>query len=100
MARKPFDPNLIKEPDGEQASARTDAGSGKTTRGGAKATASSGPLSVSQVTSMVARAIEAALPSTVHVVGEISTRELGRQHVRLCLVSFLHGSAPPCLATA
>ena len=73
MVREPFNPNLIRGPEDEREPAGKGAGPGRTTAGGgAKATARSGPLSVSQVTSLVARAIEAALPATVHVVGEIS----------------------------
>lgn len=54
MERMPFDPSLIPEPRAE------------------KSAAPNGPLSVSQLTAMVKGAIEAALPRTVHVVGEIS----------------------------
>lgn len=54
MAREPFNPYLIKP-------------SAKEKRRGA-----AGPLTVSQVTSLVADAIAAALPTTMHVVGELS----------------------------
>ena len=39
---------------------------------GRAATGGRGPLTVSQVTGLVKRAIETALPATIHVVGEIS----------------------------
>ena len=54
MARKPFNPDLIRAPREERAAS------------------ASGPITVSQLTAMVKRAIESALPPTVHVVGEIS----------------------------
>ena len=55
MARKPFDPNLIQAPAEARARSVVD-----------------GPLTVSQVTALVKEAIETSLPSTVHVIGEIS----------------------------
>jgi exodeoxyribonuclease VII large subunit len=55
MARRPFDPKRIRKP-------ATD-----TPRAGGR-----GLLTVSQVTAMVAEAIQVALPATVHVTGEIS----------------------------
>jgi exodeoxyribonuclease VII large subunit len=54
MAREPFNPNLIPEP--EVAAPSPDRQ----------------PITVSQVTNMVRRAIESGLPATLHVVGEIS----------------------------
>ena len=54
MAREPFNPDLIPVPAGEPI------GVGR------------GRLTVSQVTSLVKQAIETALPSTLHVVGEMS----------------------------
>ncbi|MGB2985068.1 MAG: exodeoxyribonuclease VII large subunit, partial [Phycisphaerae bacterium] len=54
MTRQPFNPNLIQAPAGERPGA------------------AGGPLTVSQVTALVKQAIESALPSTIHVVGEIS----------------------------
>ncbi|MFQ5461413.1 MAG: exodeoxyribonuclease VII large subunit [Phycisphaerae bacterium] len=54
MARKPFDPSLIKPPpDDRDAPPR-------------------GPLSVSQLTALIKGAIETALPATVHVAGQLS----------------------------
>ena len=55
MAREPFNPDLIPEP----AKQRSDTGP-------------SGPVTVTQLTAMVKRAIESVLPATVHVVGKIS----------------------------
>ncbi len=55
MAREPFNPDLIPEPPKQP----SDAGS-------------SGPVTVTQLTAMVKRAIESVIPATVHVVGEIS----------------------------
>jgi len=54
VAREPFNPDLISAPAAEGA-------------GPAR-----GRLTVSQVTTLVRQAIESALPSTLHVVGEIS----------------------------
>ncbi len=54
MDRLPFDPNLI-------ASQREE-----------RKPAPAGPLTVSQLTGLIRRAIQDALPSTIHVVGEIS----------------------------
>ncbi len=54
MARQPFNPDLVKVPDDEKHRYGTE------------------PISVSQLTAMVKRAIEETLPSTLHVVGEIS----------------------------
>ncbi len=54
MAREPFNPSLIKAPKREAAPAQ------------------SGHITVSAVTAMVKNAIDTALPSTVHVMGEIS----------------------------
>ena len=54
MAREPFNPDLIRTPREERAASAP------------------GPITVSQLTAMVKRAIESALPPTVHVVGEIS----------------------------
>ncbi len=54
MAREPFNPDLISPPAAE---------------GGGPVR---GRLTVSQVTSLVKQAVESALPSTLHVVGEIS----------------------------
>ncbi len=53
MEREPFNPNLIRVPPAEQPQRR-------------------GPLTVSQVTTLVKQAIESELPATIHVVGEIS----------------------------
>ena len=55
MARKSFNPDLIPEP----AKPRSNTGP-------------SVPVTVTQLTAMVKRAIESVLPATVHVVGEIS----------------------------
>jgi len=55
MARKPFNPDLVRAaPDQE-------------TRTSVKS-----PMTVSQVTALVKRALETTFPATVHVVGEIS----------------------------
>lgn len=54
MKREPFNPDLIRVPPEE------------------RIPAASGPITVSQVTSMVMRAIESGLPSTLHVLGEVS----------------------------
>lgn len=65
MARKPFDPNRIKQPSlvprelSDAASAQS------------KSTMKH-PITVTQITTMVKQAIESALPATLHVVGEIS----------------------------
>lgn len=55
MARKPFNPDLIQTPPDQ-----------------AMQTTTKRPLTVSQVTALVKRAIESAIPPTIHVVGEIS----------------------------
>ncbi len=55
MTRPPFDPSRVKVPPEERLPAGRDV-----------------PLSVTQLTQMVKRAIEQHLPPTVHVVGEIS----------------------------
>lgn len=52
--RPPFDPNLVPSPRAEAKNAPK------------------GPLTVSQVTALVQRAIQSAIPRTIHVVGEIS----------------------------
>ena len=54
MSREPFNPNLIQVPPEE------------------RSTGERGPITVSQLTAMVKRALESALPPTVHVIGEIS----------------------------
>lgn len=54
MARVPFNPDLVKPPE-EPVNPRT-----------------RGLLSVAQLTELVKRALESALPATVHVVGELS----------------------------
>ena len=54
MSREPFNPNLINVPPQERLKEP------------------SGPLTVSQVTALVKRAIEDSLPRTLHIVGEIS----------------------------
>ncbi|MHC4698005.1 MAG: exodeoxyribonuclease VII large subunit [Planctomycetota bacterium] len=54
MTREPFNPNLIRVPPEERLKEP------------------GGPLTVSQVTALVKRAIESTLPATLHVVGEIS----------------------------
>ena len=54
MARTPFNPDLVKPPE-EPASPQA-----------------RGVLSVGQLTELVKRALESALPATVHVVGELS----------------------------
>ncbi|MBI4716966.1 MAG: exodeoxyribonuclease VII large subunit [Planctomycetes bacterium] len=51
--RKPFDPSLVPDPT-------------------PTAALPSGPLSVSQLTAIIKRAIETTLPATVHVLGELS----------------------------
>jgi exodeoxyribonuclease VII large subunit len=55
MSRKPFDPKLVKVDPEEQRAADPNV-----------------PLTVTQLTRMVKRALEQHLPATVHVVGEIS----------------------------
>jgi exodeoxyribonuclease VII large subunit len=68
MKRPPFNPNLIEAAPAEPRPA------------------SKLPLSVSQLTAMVKRAIQSALPATVHVVGEISNlKRHSSGHVYLTL---------------
>ncbi len=68
MTREPFNPNRIPDPPGHTAPPKR------------------GPVTVSQVTAMVKRAIEAALPATLHVVGEISNfKRHGSGHVYFTL---------------
>ena len=67
--RKPFDPKLVKAPP-QRASAPT----------------VGGVLTVSELTAMVKRAIEAGVPSTVYVVGEISNfKRHGSGHIYFTL---------------
>ena len=63
MAREPFNPDLIQVPPEERAPSG---------RAGDRPPAEASYVSVSQVTSLVAKAIELALPPTLYVVGEVS----------------------------
>ena len=76
MEREPFNPNLIRVPPAEQPQRR-------------------GPLTVSQVTTLVKQAIKSELPATIHVVSEISNLTKRRKHLPLHVLEVTRHWHPP-----
>lgn len=72
MARPPFDPNRIRVPLEREHAAAVHRGRGRTPAAASPGTPAANLLTVTGLTALVRRALEGALPPTVHVIGQIS----------------------------